>query len=397
MRVDLSQIAAVLLLLTPVAGVVRAEPIRAGYELSIRVAMLDPTSGDMRNWEGWPQDYAVDDDGRIVLPVLGGVNTAGISPEDLAGQISDRLIQQLSLASLPAVTVEIAERPPVMVLGLVRQAGPVPFRPGMTVREALAMTGGVPLSGDAAEDPLRARLTAKALLEQLQQREMELSARAARFRAEAGDDAGIDLTPLGESEQAMAIGERERQILALDIEQRKRALDLLEGRLALLRAEIETLNTKSVSLATQQDLARRQLDAMTRLSDSGLTVNARLLEAQRIYTDIEAQGLELRSSILAARQDIAKAEADRLQIVQGGKADALVQLAQTQSDLAETRSRRSLQERLVALIDAAETPEKTLDFSVYHAGSAAAVSAGADQPLQPGDVVQVTLGAGPRG
>lgn len=378
-------------LIMAAASPAAADTIRAGYELAVNVARWDTVAGEMREWSGWNSEYTVDEDGTIYLPILGKTEVGDETPGTVASRIADALIEQLGLSDLPAVTVSIAERPPVMVLGLVRDTGQIPYREGMTVREALAMAGGVPLSSDVLNDPAQARLKAAAALEQNRLREDELTARVARLRAVSNGEPAIDFPPMLDSARAEVIKARERKLFTLDADRRKRSLELIEGRIALLETEIETLRQNRSSLDEQLELAGNQLDSIGSLSERGLTVASRLLEAQRTYATIESQSLDLRGAILAAQQDIARAEDDRLQIRQGQTADALRQLQEAQALLEQTRSQRRTQEKIVTLLNAAERPEVGLDVSLFERGSDTSVESSFGHQLKPGDIVQFSL------
>ncbi|MBN9886287.1 polysaccharide biosynthesis/export family protein [Salipiger abyssi] len=384
---------AALLLSLSAAASAAAEEIRTGYELTIHVARWDTISGEMRSWAGWNSAYTVDEEGAILLPILGRTEVIDKTPGAVASRIADGLIEQLALSDLPAVTVSISERPPIMVLGLVRQSGPIEFREGMTVREALAMAGGVPLSSDVLNDPARARLNATALLEQHRMREDDLTARAARLRAVSTEAPSIDFPPMLDSTRGEAIKARELELFRLDADRRQRSLDLIKGRINLLTTEIDSLQQNAVSLQKQLELAGSRLESIGSLSERGLTVASRMLEAQRTYSTIEAQSLDVRGAILAARQDIARAEADRLEIVQGQTANALRQLQDTQAQLEQTRSQRRTQEQIVTLLNAAERPEVALDVALFDRGADTAVEAGFDRRVMPGDILQFSLAA----
>jgi protein involved in polysaccharide export with SLBB domain len=88
-------------------------------------------------------DYRVDADGTINFPFLKAVEVTGLTP----GQAALRLAEMLSAGYLvdPAVSVYVKESNSrrVIVQGYVKTPGPVPFRDGMTVVEAVAMAGGV--------------------------------------------------------------------------------------------------------------------------------------------------------------------------------------------------------------------------------------------------------------
>ena len=86
-------------------------------------------------------EFRVDDQGRIALPLLGGVRAAGLSPQQLDAAISGEL-RRRNLLRDPSVSVEVLAYRPVFILGEVAKPGQYPFQPGMTVLTAVAVAGG---------------------------------------------------------------------------------------------------------------------------------------------------------------------------------------------------------------------------------------------------------------
>lgn len=111
----------------------KAESYRLGAGDQVRIIVYgeDQLTGEFR----------VDDQGRIALPLLGGVPAAGLSPQGLDKAISDEL-RRRNLLRDPSVSVEVLAYRPVFILGEVARPGQYPFQPGMTVLTAVAVAGG---------------------------------------------------------------------------------------------------------------------------------------------------------------------------------------------------------------------------------------------------------------
>lgn len=373
-----------------------AEEIRVGDTLAINVAQWDATSGELQDWRGWQVDYRVDSEGSIVLPFVGELVAARNSTGVLSDEIATGLINVLSPSSLLGVTVEIVERRPVLIHGIVRDAGAVAYRNGMTVREAIALAGGVSLLGQTgSSSELRAAITTSAQIVQTRLREDELAARVARLTAETTDADEIAQLDFSQPERGEEFLDRERRMFDLDRETRSRALALIESRLHLLETEIASLNQRATALSTQQEFAAKQLDAVMQLSSQGLSANSRVLEAQQTFSTIETQLLDVGGALLAARQDIARAEADRLEIVQGRASQAIAQLQSSLSELDELRIRRGMQERLIALTGALDQSLNTATVTVLRLGETEPMAVTLSDTLEPGDIVEVTAPASP--
>jgi polysaccharide biosynthesis/export protein len=80
-------------------------------------------------------------DGKISLPLLDDVQAAGLTPTQLAAQITEALKK---FEKEPQVTVIVSEinSQRVYILGEVNRAGAYPLLPGMTVLQALSSAGG---------------------------------------------------------------------------------------------------------------------------------------------------------------------------------------------------------------------------------------------------------------
>ena len=80
-------------------------------------------------------------DGKISLPLLNDVQAAGLTPTQLAAQITQSLKKFLTDPQVTVIVREINSRR-VYLLGEVTRAGAYPLLPGMTVLQALSSGGG---------------------------------------------------------------------------------------------------------------------------------------------------------------------------------------------------------------------------------------------------------------
>lgn len=103
----------------------------SGDEVDIRIFDQSQLSGK----------YSVDDSGFISMPLLGLVQAAGLSPDQLGSRIAAAL-QTQKLILHPSVAVEVSHYRPFYILGEVNTPGQYPYRPGMTVLTAISIAGG---------------------------------------------------------------------------------------------------------------------------------------------------------------------------------------------------------------------------------------------------------------
>ena len=85
-------------------------------------------------------NYTVDAQGQVSLPLVGAVEARGLTTAQLGGAIAGRL--KSGFVRDPSVAVEIETYRPFFVLGEVTFPGQYPYVPNMTVENAIAIAGG---------------------------------------------------------------------------------------------------------------------------------------------------------------------------------------------------------------------------------------------------------------
>ena len=85
-------------------------------------------------------NYTVDAQGAVTLPLVGAVEARGLTTSQLGGAIASRL--RSGYVRDPSVAVEIETYRPFFVFGEVTFPGQYPYVPNMTVENAIAIAGG---------------------------------------------------------------------------------------------------------------------------------------------------------------------------------------------------------------------------------------------------------------
>lgn len=85
-------------------------------------------------------EFNVDARGFLSLPLIQGVQAAGLTTREVERAIANRL--RPDFLKNPRVSVEVANYRPIYVLGEVRSPGSFPYASGMTVINAVALAGG---------------------------------------------------------------------------------------------------------------------------------------------------------------------------------------------------------------------------------------------------------------
>ncbi len=90
--------------------------------------------------DGLTNSYVVGAGGYIDMPLIGAVPARGMTPDQLAGRISEKLRD--GFIREPHVAVEIESYRPFFILGEVTQPGQYPYVANMTAETAVAIAGG---------------------------------------------------------------------------------------------------------------------------------------------------------------------------------------------------------------------------------------------------------------
>jgi polysaccharide export outer membrane protein len=80
-------------------------------------------------------------DGRISLPLINDVPAAGLTPQQLAASVTEKLRKFMNEPQVTIIVTAINSQR-VFIVGEVNRAGAVPLIPGMTVLQALSSAGG---------------------------------------------------------------------------------------------------------------------------------------------------------------------------------------------------------------------------------------------------------------
>lgn len=85
-------------------------------------------------------EFQVNDSGQVALPLAGEVPAADKTLPEFKAEVIK--ILRGRFVKNPRVAVEMTNYRPFNVIGEVRNAGQYPYRPGLTVQDAVAMAGG---------------------------------------------------------------------------------------------------------------------------------------------------------------------------------------------------------------------------------------------------------------
>jgi polysaccharide export outer membrane protein len=122
---------------TAQAAIERPYLINAGDRLRIAVY----------SQEGLTNSYLVDAAGNVTLPRVGTLRARGLTSNQLAYALSERLKQDYRRE--PKVAINVEAYRPLFIQGGVANPGQYPYVPNMTVGNAVAVAGGLVARADA--------------------------------------------------------------------------------------------------------------------------------------------------------------------------------------------------------------------------------------------------------
>jgi polysaccharide biosynthesis/export protein len=91
-------------------------------------------------------EYLVDSAGYISIPLAGRVKASGLTPPQLERAIIAKLTN--GVLKKPDVTLQVMTYGPIYVHGEVKRGGEFPYRPGLTIVDAVALAGGYTYRAD---------------------------------------------------------------------------------------------------------------------------------------------------------------------------------------------------------------------------------------------------------
>jgi protein involved in polysaccharide export with SLBB domain len=90
-----------------------------------------------------PVEYQIASDGYVNLPYIHRVHVEGLEPQEISDLVTKRLIEA-KVRSDPSVIIRVREYSSkhVMMLGQISHVGRLAFVPGLTLMQAVSMSGG---------------------------------------------------------------------------------------------------------------------------------------------------------------------------------------------------------------------------------------------------------------
>lgn len=357
-------------------------------------------------WTALNDVFTIGADGSLSLPFVGSVPAEGLPPVALAGIIAQRLVHQMRLGQAPDVAVEIVEFRPFYVAGHVAEPGEFPYRPRLTVLQALSIAGGLRTREETLARVEREVIASRGEVSLLSLSHISLLVRRARLQAELDerDDVAFPatLTAAAADGTADILMQQERAVFAarrLGLTTQLRALTELHG---FLLREAESLGNQLGFLDQQIESVREELATVTTLVEQGLAVAPRQLALERTLLQVQGDRLAAETALLRARQESSRTEISILELKNTRASEVANELREVEVQLSETVRRTDTAllllhdseitaPRLLALRDTADRAQPV--YTIHRRGVDGDVEIAATETtaVEPGDTVKVEI------
>jgi polysaccharide export outer membrane protein len=334
----------------------------------------------------------VDPDGNIAIPVIGVLHAAGSTLVDVQGKL-DNLVDRNDSVRGVRITVALVECRPFYINGDVAKSGAYPYRPALTVRQAIALAGGLDSARVNGINPLLA-IDLRGEYGALWIQFFKQQAHVLGLKAEIAGTHQVDFQALHEAPIPHSLMDQFEQLeldrLSAALENYEHDKKFLNLAIQLADGQVQSLEQEQANDETAVATQAQELASVVNLNRDKLATNGRLFEEQRGAVLLKSQQLHTISELAKARLEREHA-VRQLQQLDDSRATQLRQLLQDAvAELEKTRMQlRIVDEKLGGVKTDSEGPQ----IVVYRRGSGtqARMIATEDSEVQPGDVMDITI------
>jgi polysaccharide export outer membrane protein len=303
------------------------------------------------------------------------------------------------------VTATVVEYRPIYVGGDVSRPGEFAYRPRMTVRQALALSGGYDMVRHRAVNPILEGADLRSEYEALWAGLAKEQARIARIRAELADKTDFDqaaLTklPLPRSTLADILGV-ESETLRVRQADRQRQKGFLQRAVKQGNEQISVLTDQQMTEQKGSQADAEELQRALDLYAKGTVISPRVTDARRAVLLSSSRALQTTVQLIQLKRQQGEIARQLEQVDDMRRVELLRELQDSQVRLAEIRAKlQGVGDKLEytsglkpRLADGNSTTPRIA--VIRETGDARQrLDATEDTELQPGDVVEISLRGG---
>ena len=353
-------------------------------------------------------------DGTISFPALGTIMAAGLSPLEVQAKIQATLATRVFRVRMPdgredAIIIEpndvvatVVEYRPIYVNGDVSKPGEHPYRPQMTVRQAVALSGGYDVLHATINNPYLEVADLRSESESLWAEVSKAEMQVARLRAELDGKQSLDQSAVADSPLPRATI---AEIVRLETEELKTRIADYEREKAYLQRSVEQTGAE-VGVLSEQETKEEQgteadadeLKRATDLYSKGTLTSTRVTDARRAVLLSSTRKLQITAQLMQVRkqQDDFARQLQRLDDQRKIKLlqelqDANVALAQTRAKLEGVREKLEYSAQVRSQLTRATSGSPQITVMRKGEKGWDRTSVHEDFELQPGDVIEIAL------
>lgn len=383
-------------------------------EAEYRLNFGDVLEFSVRGFPDLRQKAMVELDGEVSVPLAGRVRVIGM-PLSGAQDTIKKLAAQRPLhqrfpdgresyvaLAVDDVLVTIAEYRPIYVLGDVGKPGELPYRPGMTARQAIALGGGFDIMRYRLVNPFLESADLKGQHEVLWTDAAKTRVQLKRIEVELEGKTDIDPDVVAdiplERSYLDEIVKTEAETLRRRLADHVKETEHIRGLIELNVAKVDTLKKQLMTEIQGSEVDQQELEQMKDAQRRGNLPLMRLMEIRRVQLTNATRVLQTRVQFDQAERDLAEARRSLERMIN----------ARRTSLLAERQDQSATYNGLLAKISA--NSEKLVHTSVLKSrlvrgrGGKVGITihrslldmkrtivGSEDTPLFPGDTVEISL------
>jgi polysaccharide export outer membrane protein/exopolysaccharide production protein ExoF len=375
-------------------------------KVRLKIYEWRPSRDEIFEWTALNDQFTIGAGGELSLPLVGGVDAAGTTPSELGHVISQRLMQHMGLARQPDVAVEVVQFRPFYMVGQVMQPGEFPYRPGLTVLQALSIAGGLRTREENLARLEREVIAGKGDVDLLKLNYVSLLARKARLEAEQRGMNEVvfpkQLTDRQEDSTVRLMMDQERSVFSARRDGMATQARALKELKEFLVKETDSLEQQLTFFDTQIELVQKELSGVSSLVSKGFTAAQREMSVQRDMAQIQSSRLAAETALLRARQETSRTDISILELQNQRMNEVATALRETQMQLDEiTRKADTAVQllhdsemtapRLLALRSQAANAQPKYTIVRLTAQGGTELTATESTEVQPGDTVKVEI------
>jgi len=356
-------------------------------------------------------------DGTVSFPLLGSVVVAGLTPRQAEAKIQsglDNKVYQIGSVNGPGgdiviqadeVIATVVEYRPIYVDGDVSRPGEFPYRPRMTVRQAVALSGGYDTLRYRAVNPIFEGADLRSDYESLWADLAKEQAHVARIRAELAEKNEFDQTalaklPLPRSTLSEILGV-ESETLRVRQENRQRQKAFLQRAVEQGNEQIAVLAEQKTTEQKGAQADAQELQRSLDLYSKGTLTSPRVTDARRAVLLSSSRALQttVQLILLKRQQDETSRQMEQFDDVR--RVELLRELQDSQVRLAEIRAKLQgvgykleYTSLLKSRVARGNGPKPEIAVIRKKGDARERLDMTEDTELQPGDVVEVSLRGG---